>query len=88
MPDVPTFRELGYEIDTMLTFGIFAPKGTPEEILAFVEKNFGELVKNKSVTRLIKKMGERISWLPRKEFTEAMKKTEKAAMDAAKVLNK
>ncbi len=88
MPDVPTFRELGYEIDTMLTFGIFAPKGTPEEKLAFIEKKFGELVKNKSVTRLIKKMGERISWLPRNEFTAAMKKTEAAAKEAAKVLNK
>ena len=88
MPDVPTFRELGYEIDTLLTFGIFAPKGTPEEILSFIEKGFGELVKDKSVNGLIKKMGERISWLPRKEFTTAMKKTEAAAKKAAKVLNK
>jgi len=63
-------------------------KGTPEEKLAFIEKKFGELVKNKSVTRLIKKMGERISWLPRNEFTAAMKKTEAAAKEAAKVLNK
>lgn len=88
MPDVPTFRELGYEIDTMLTFGVFAPKGTPEEKLAFIEENFGKLVKDKSVTRLIAKMGERISWLPRKEFAAAMIKTEAAAKDAAKVLNK
>ncbi len=88
MPDVPTFRELGYEIDTMLTFGIFAPKGTPEDRLAFIEQKFGELVKNKSVTRLIKKMGERISWKNRKDFTALMQQTEKAAKDAAKVLNK
>jgi len=88
MPDVPTFRELGYEIDTMLTFGIFAPKGTPEEILSFIEKGFGDLVKDKSVNGLIKKMGERISWKSRQEFTQLMIKTEKAAMDAAKVLNK
>lgn len=88
MPNVPTFRELGYDIDTLLTFGIFAPKGTPEETLAFIEKNFAELVKNKSVTRLIKKMGERISWKNRKDFTALMQKTEKAAAEAAKVLNK
>ena len=88
MPDVPTFRELGYEIDTMLTFGIFAPKGTPEEILSFIENNFEKLVKDKSVNGLIKKMGERTSWKNRQEFAQLMIKTEKAAMDAAKVLNK
>ncbi|MDF1592431.1 MAG: tripartite tricarboxylate transporter substrate binding protein [Desulfobacterales bacterium] len=88
MPDVPTFRELGYEIDTMLTFGIFAPKGTSEDKLSLIEGNFGKLVKDKSITRLIAKMGERISWLPRKEFAAAMKKTEAAAKEAAKVLNK
>lgn len=88
MPNVPTFRELGYEIDTLLTFGIFAPKGTPEEILAFLEKGFEGVTKDKSVNNLIKRMGERISWKNRKDFAELMRKTEKAASEAAKVLNK
>jgi tripartite-type tricarboxylate transporter receptor subunit TctC len=88
MPDVPTFRELGYEIDTMLTFGIFAPKGTPEEILSFLEKGFEAVTKDKSVKGIIKRMGERISWKNRKDFTELMYKTERAAIKAAKVYNK
>lgn len=88
LPNVPTFRELGYEIDTMLTFGIFAPKGTPEEILSFLEKGFEGVTKNKTVTQLIKRMGDRISWKNRKDFTALMIKTEKAAKEAAKVLNK
>jgi len=88
MPDVPTFRELGYEIDTMLTFGIFAPKGTPEDRLAFIENGFAKLVKDKSVNGLVKKMGERLSWKNRKDFTQLMVKTEEAAKQAAKVLNK
>lgn len=88
MPDVPTFRELGYEIDTMLSFGIFAPKGTPEDRLQFLEKGFEGVTKNKSVTRLIKRMGDRISWQNRADFTAACKKTETAAVEAAKVLGK
>jgi tripartite-type tricarboxylate transporter receptor subunit TctC len=88
IPDVPTFRELGYEIDTMLSFGIFAPKGTPEEALGFLEKGFKEVTKNKTVTRLIKRMGDRISWQNRADFTALLQKTEKAAVDAAKVLSK
>jgi len=88
IPDVPTFRELGYEIDTMLSFGIFAPTGTPEEILSFLEKGFEGVTKNKTVNRLITRMGDRISWQNRADFTTLLKKTEKAAIDAAKVLGK
>ncbi len=32
-PDVPTLKELGYPIDLELYFSLFAPKGTPKEIL-------------------------------------------------------
>ncbi|MBS0339177.1 MAG: tripartite tricarboxylate transporter substrate binding protein [Proteobacteria bacterium] len=34
LPNVPTLKELGYDIDTRSWFGMFAPKGTPAEIVA------------------------------------------------------
>jgi len=34
LPDVPTMKELGYNIEYYLWVGIFAPKGTPPQILA------------------------------------------------------
>lgn len=48
LPDVPTFKEMGIEVDdSSVNFrGIMAPKGTPPEIIAFlaerVPKMFGE----------------------------------------------
>lgn len=33
IPDVPTLAELGFDIDTRSWFGIFAPKGTPPDIV-------------------------------------------------------
>jgi len=88
MPDVPTFRELGFEIDTMLSFAVFAPKGTPEDRVQFIEKGFEKVTKNKTVKKLIKKMGDKTSYMNRKDFTAAMMKTQQAAIDAAKILNK
>ncbi len=35
-PDVPTMKELGYDIEYYLWTGLFAPKGVPEGILATV----------------------------------------------------
>ena len=34
LPDVPTFKELGYELEYYFWVGIFAPKGTPPNIVA------------------------------------------------------
>jgi len=34
LPDVPTLREQGFEMSTESWFGVFAPKGTPSEIVA------------------------------------------------------
>jgi len=33
LPDVPTFKELGYDIRVIIWFGLLAPKGTPKEIV-------------------------------------------------------
>lgn len=32
LPDVPTLKELGYEVDTRSWFGVFVPQGTPADI--------------------------------------------------------
>jgi len=34
IPDVPTLKELGYDVEYYLWVGIFAPKGTPSNIVA------------------------------------------------------
>jgi tripartite-type tricarboxylate transporter receptor subunit TctC len=34
LPDVPTLKELGYDIEYYLWVGIFAPKGTPPAIVS------------------------------------------------------
>lgn len=34
LPDLPTLKELGFDMDTPSWFGLFAPKGTPADIVA------------------------------------------------------
>lgn len=40
LPDVPTFRELGYDIVGGAYRGVAAPEGTPEEVIAVLEDAF------------------------------------------------
>ena len=45
LPDVPTFKELGYpEAEFYIWAGVFAPKGTPEPVLAKLRSTLREAV--------------------------------------------
>jgi tripartite-type tricarboxylate transporter receptor subunit TctC len=33
-PDVPTLKELGYDVEFSIWVGLFAPKGTPDPVVA------------------------------------------------------
>jgi len=52
LPDVPTFKELGYDIVGGTARGIAAPKGTPQEVMDTLSRAFAEtnvLIKDKQV---------------------------------------
>jgi tripartite-type tricarboxylate transporter receptor subunit TctC len=48
LPDVPTFRELGYQKDTARWVGIAGPKGIPERIRLKLEEAFTKACKDPS----------------------------------------
>lgn len=73
LPDVPTFAELGYPINVSLTWGIFAPKGTPKEIVDYLEAKFKEICEDKSYNQLIKKMGDFPSYKTGAEFEKYLR---------------
>ena len=35
LPDVPTMKQLGYDVEYYLWVGVFAPKGTPDNVITF-----------------------------------------------------
>lgn len=50
MPDVPTFKELGYQgMDWVGWFGVFAPKGTPQALLERIAGDINRQLKLREV---------------------------------------
>ena len=46
MPDIPTAVEAGYpEYETYAWYGMYAPKGTPKEIVARIQQEIARVVK-------------------------------------------
>ena len=59
---------------------------TSEDKVEFIEKKVLALLKTKAVKRLIKKVGEEIIWVPRKEAQAAYNKIIPSLRNSAKLL--
>ena len=56
-PDVPTMKEAGADVDAIIWTGIFAPKGTPPEIIKKLEGEFVKIAKLPDVAGRLKAIG-------------------------------
>lgn len=70
MPDVPTAKELGYDVAASQMMGVLAPKGTPPEIVDTISKALGKMVKDRSFLTMATKMDIPPTFLEPAEFKE------------------
>lgn len=83
LPDVPTFKELGYDIEFYIWAGLFAPKATPAPVITKLREGVAQVVKDPEFIATMEKAGTPISYLDAPEFQKYWDKD--AAMLAAAV---
>ncbi|MBM3565777.1 MAG: tripartite tricarboxylate transporter substrate binding protein [Alphaproteobacteria bacterium] len=84
LPDVPTFKELGYkDVEFYIWAGIFAPAGTPEAIQKTLRESVKAAVNDAEFKATMEKLQTPISYLDAPEFKKFWDKD--AAMLAAAV---
>jgi tripartite-type tricarboxylate transporter receptor subunit TctC len=71
-PDVPTMKEAGADVDAIIWTGIFAPKGTPPEIVKKLEAEFVKIGKQPDVVARLKAIGVDAVGTSSAEFTKTM----------------
>lgn len=69
-PDVPTLKELGYDITVAAWGGFAAPKGLPEEVLAVLVDAFGQGVQSERFAEVTQANGYSAFYLNSEDFTE------------------
>ena len=70
VPDIPTFREQGYDVVTAGSVkGIAAPKGTPKEILSYLDGKCRDISKDPEFNAIMKQIGQPVDYLPSAEYT-------------------
>lgn len=72
IPDIPTAKELGYDISIGTWRGLAVPKDTPEEIVGWLETTFTEGVNSDFFTAFMKDSQNVIELLDSKAFAEKL----------------
>jgi tripartite-type tricarboxylate transporter receptor subunit TctC len=68
MPDVPTFKELGYDAEFYIWAGVFAPAATPQPIVARLREAVRSAVNDPDFKAAMDKVATPISYLDAPEF--------------------
>jgi tripartite-type tricarboxylate transporter receptor subunit TctC len=68
LPDVPTLKELGYDVEYYLWVGIFAPKATPPEIATILRAAIGKAVQSDQFKAVLANLGQELDYLDGPDF--------------------
>jgi tripartite-type tricarboxylate transporter receptor subunit TctC len=63
LPDVPTLRELGYDVEYYLWVGLFAPKGTPTQIVSTLRTTIDKAAHSDQYTGALAGAGHDLAYL-------------------------
>jgi tripartite-type tricarboxylate transporter receptor subunit TctC len=68
LPDVPTMKELGYNIEFYLWVGMFAPKGTPDQAVTALRNASRTAAADEKFVQAMKNLGQDVAYLDQAEF--------------------
>ena len=70
LPDVPTFKEQGYDLEYYFWVGIFAPKGTPAPIITTLRDGLNKAAHSKQFLDTLENLGQELASMDQPEFTK------------------
>ncbi|MGI8526638.1 MAG: Bug family tripartite tricarboxylate transporter substrate binding protein [Pseudolabrys sp.] len=70
LPGVPTFKELGYDLEYYFWVGLFAPKGTPEPIIVKLRAATNSAAHSKQFLGTLDNLGQDLAYMDQPEFAK------------------
>ncbi len=87
-PDVPTMKELGYDIEFYLWVGLFAPKGTPEPVVTKIRDFSRQVATTDQFKQLMANIGQEVAYLDQADFKTFWDTDAKRVEDAVRQIGK
>ena len=88
LPDIPTFKELGYDAEFYIWSGVFAPAGTPAPIVSKLRKAVREAANSGEFKGAMEKVSTPVSYLDAPEFQKYWDKDAKRLAVALEKIGK
>lgn len=70
LPDVPTMKELGYNVEYYLWVGMFAPKGTPADVQTYLRKVLKDAAASPKFKEAMANLGQDVEYLDQPDFAK------------------
>jgi tripartite-type tricarboxylate transporter receptor subunit TctC len=88
LPDVPTLKERGFDVEYYLWVGLFAPKGVPPAIVTTLANAIQKAGDSTLFNDAIAKIGLEPGFLPREQFAKFWDTDSKRSSDAVRQIGK
>jgi tripartite-type tricarboxylate transporter receptor subunit TctC len=88
LPEVPTMKELGYDVEFYLWVGLFAPKGTPDNVIKFWREASKTAAANEQFKKAMNNVGQDVAYLDQPDFKKFWDADAKRVEDAVKLIGK
>jgi tripartite-type tricarboxylate transporter receptor subunit TctC len=86
LPQLPTFKELGYNVVYAVSRGIIVPKGTPEPVQTTLESACAKAAKDPAFAASMKSQGTDVRYLDRKQYAQFLKENDTLNKDLSRDL--
>jgi tripartite-type tricarboxylate transporter receptor subunit TctC len=88
LPDVPTLKELGFDVEFSLWVGLFAPKGTPEAVVAKLREEAKKAAASEQFVKAIDNLGDVLAYQDQPEFAKFWDEDAKRVEEAVQAIGK
>ena len=88
LPDVPTMKELGFDVEFYLWVGMFAPKGTPTPIITTLRDASRKAAADDKFKQAMTNLGQDVAYLDQSEFKAFWDADAKRVEDAVRSIGK
>jgi tripartite-type tricarboxylate transporter receptor subunit TctC len=88
LPDVPTMKELGFDLEYYLWVGIFAPKNTPANVVNVLRPALGKAANSDQYKGVLKNLGLELAYMDQPEFAKFWAEDAKRVVAAVQSIGK
>ncbi|HET7849844.1 MAG TPA: tripartite tricarboxylate transporter substrate binding protein [Pseudolabrys sp.] len=86
LPNVPTLKELGYDVEYAVNRGLAVPKGTPAEVKTKLEQACAAATKDPEFAKAMKLQGTDVNYMDAKQYAAFLQKDDKITKELTKDL--